>query len=165
MARSPSWPATGLVAGGSTVTLSDQLNSPTTQVTTGPLNDTVLVHQLPYNTVLSVNTGGGANDLLSIDGVSGHEAWTITAQGVNVQTNAGLATINYKNVGNLIINAKPGSGAGDDTFVVNGTSASTAPPSTRATVRTALRSTPAPLTARPWKTRRSCTLAARVPTP
>src|SRR5208337_477465 len=61
--------------------------------------------------------------LLSIDGTSGNDTFTITGTAVNVNSPAGSAQISYSNVASLDINAKPNAEVGNDSFVVNGTSA------------------------------------------
>ena len=111
--------------GGSTVTVSGTLLSPTTQITTGTEKDTVLFTELPFSSIVSVDTGGGAGDSLTIDGTAANNSWTITSSSVNVITPSGSATINYKNVDDLFIDAKAPTDAGNDTFVVNGTDATT----------------------------------------
>ena len=112
----------GTVAPGATVNISGTLMGTSASVTTGPGNDSVFVHQLPIGTPLAVNTDGG-NDLLSIDGTSGNDTFTITGTAVNVNSPAGTAQISYSNVASLDINAKPNAEVGNDSFVVNGTSA------------------------------------------
>ena len=115
--------------GGSTITVSGRLVFPTTQVTTGQETDNVLVTRLPYQSVLSVDTGvdaaGTSGDTLTIDGDNSSDAWTISSNSVNVTTASGSATINYTNVYSLNINAKPAGDSGNDTFIVNGTGAET----------------------------------------
>ena len=111
-------------SGGSTIDLSGRLRATSAQITTGSADDAVFVHQLPYNTPLSVDTGAG-NDLLQIDGTAGNNTFTVTATQVAVQTPQGSAQINYAHVESLTIDSKPTAHlGGNDTFTVNGTSAS-----------------------------------------
>ena len=115
----------GTDTSGDTIDVAGTLTATTASISTVGGGSVINIDSLPGNVVLTVLGGTGDGNALNITGTPGNDTFTISATQVQTQVGSEPVTINYSGIALLTINGDAANQGGNDTFVVNGTSAAT----------------------------------------